>query len=594
MKNQTICRHPYTNEKRVLKRIAMIMLAMIMLFSCTCASAEETKSGQDLAAGIFRSLTEEYDYSLNYLRHRQALLQTFTEIKNHQFSDESYAKTFFRNSVLNISFDSSFAICSFYLFNQIGDSSVSGDDIYEKMFLPLFELYGRNETGFQKACYTLYQMVFYGDSEKHYGNLEGIKEKIKELNQAFPDYEYNSALKDFYRKCLQMTDYIAGSSDSYMQMKEEISDLEKTKRELRSEFDFDFSWMDIEMDSCYVITDTFAAFYQRAKKLAQSKGFKALGGVFQSERAAVQKDNGKWGFVDTAGRLVIDCVYSKVSSFRHGYAIVTNETGGKGVIDPDGNEIIPIGKYEDVGSFEDGLFRIRQNGKFGYINEKDEIVIQPSYADANYFSEGLASVKADGKIGAINKDGEIVITPRFDSFFVFSEGTAVITEGDRSYYIDQQGNKLFGTDYAKANKFSEGLATCLDAMEKDADGNFPFRVVRANGETVYTLKCQNMGTYRDGLVWYLEGWLLGFLDDKGQQVIAPAYNSINMATDGNAGSGCFAAEKEGKWGIIDRNNNTIIPFEFDKAYPYVDGYCIAIKDDQIYIFDQNRKNVYEQ
>lgn len=594
MKNKIIHRHPYTNEKRVLKRIAMIMLTTVMLFSFTCASAEETESGRVPAAEIFKSLTEEYDYSLNYLRHRQTLLQTFTDTRNHNFSDESDAKAFFIHSVLNDSFDSSFAISSFYIFNQLGDLPVSGDAVYEKMFLPLFDLYGRNETGFQKACYSLYQIVFYGDSKKHYGNLDGIKEKIKELTQTHPDYEYNAALKEFYRKCLEITDYIAGTSDSYMQMKEEISDLEKTKRELRSEFDFDFQWIDIKMDSCYAITDTVDDFYRRANRLAESKGYKALGGLFLSRRAAVQKENDKWGFVDTAGHLVIDCVYSKVSSFRHGYAIVTNEAGEKGVIDPDGKEIIPIGKYEDVGSFEDGLFRIRQNGKYGYVNDKDEIVIQPSYAGATFFSEGLASVKVDGKYGAINKKGEIVITPQFDSSFVFSEGKAVITEGDRSYYIDTQGNKLSDTDYAKANQFAEGLATCLDAMEKDEDGNFPFRVIGSKGETVYTLKCQNMGTYQDGLVWYLKGWLLGFLDHKGQEVIAPAYNTINMATNGITNGGYFAAEKEGKWGIIDRNNITIIPFEYDNAYPYVDGYCIAIKDDQIYIFDQNRKNVYEQ
>lgn len=578
-----------------MKRIFLVMLAVAVLFSC--AAAEEEKSAEDLGREIFSSLTQEYDYSLNYLKHRQSVWTSFVERTDYNFANESDAEGFWLSYVCKPTDGSMMAIGMFYMHYIDWNLDLSHGDyrheIYEKMFVPLYDHFGRYEDGYKTACMTFLKMVFYGDTEVHYRNLEGIKEKIRDLGRKYPDYEYNAAFKEFYRKCLQMKDYIADSSDSLIQAKEEISNLEKTKRQLRSEFDFDFEWRDVGMDSWYGITDTMAAFYRRVKRITQSEGFSELGGIFASGRAAVRKEDGKWGFVDTAGDLVIDCKYSKVSTFRHGYAIVTLETGEKGVIDPDGNEIIPIGKYADVGSYEDGLFRIWKDGKFGYVNEKDEIVIRPVFEDASYFSEGCASVRIDGKWGAIDKTGEIVISPRFGSSFAFSEGRAVITEGERYYYIDPDGEKLFGTDYARANKFCEGVATCLDAMEKDADGNFPFRVIRTDGETVYTLKSQNFGSYQEGLVWYLKGGLIGFLDEKGQPAITPAYSSLHMAGNGFT-DGFVAAQKDGKWGLIDRNNNVVIPFEYDKVCAYSEGFCIAIKGNRIYIFDKNGKNVYEQ
>lgn len=63
-------------------------------------------------------------------------------------------------------------------------------------------------------------------------------------------------------------------------------------------------------------------------------------------------------------------------------------------------------KYQNVRSFSEGLAPVQaSNGKWGYINEKQQFVIPARFDDAKEFQSGKAAVKANGKWGFINKSG---------------------------------------------------------------------------------------------------------------------------------------------------------------------------------------------
>ena len=60
-------------------------------------------------------------------------------------------------------------------------------------------------------------------------------------------------------------------------------------------------------------------------------------------------------------------------------------------------------KYDYVGYFHEGFACVKLNGKFGFVNPQDQVVIPIIYDDAGYFHEGLAWVRFKGISGVISK-----------------------------------------------------------------------------------------------------------------------------------------------------------------------------------------------
>lgn len=84
----------------------------------------------------------------------------------------------------------------------------------------------------------------------------------------------------------------------------------------------------------------------------------------------------------------------------------------------------------------------KTDGKWGYLDKHNNVVIEYKYDDAFPFFEGLACVQIDGKKGFINRNGEYVISPQFDSTTYFKNGKSTVTIGESTFDIDSKGNRL--------------------------------------------------------------------------------------------------------------------------------------------------------
>ncbi|MEM1134766.1 MAG: TIR domain-containing protein [Bacteroidota bacterium] len=116
--------------------------------------------------------------------------------------------------------------------------------------------------------------------------------------------------------------------------------------------------------------------------------------------------------------------------------------------------------------FHDGLALFEQNGKFGYINESEQIVIKPIYDAAGRFSEGLARVRKNGKWGFINTEGELVIDFQFDLADNFQRDTAEVRQFNVSYDIDRNNICL-----TNCETFSERKLIASAAKQYETTGN---------------------------------------------------------------------------------------------------------------------------
>jgi len=102
----------------------------------------------------------------------------------------------------------------------------------------------------------------------------------------------------------------------------------------------------------------------------------------ESEGMRGIKRDGKFGFVDSRGRLRI------------------------------------ANRYDGIGEFHEGLAAVKLIGKWGFLNPKDQIVINPNFESVKRFVHGVAIVRKNGKAGVINKDGKTVLEFQYDSILV--------------------------------------------------------------------------------------------------------------------------------------------------------------------------------
>ncbi len=185
---------------------------------------------------------------------------------------------------------------------------------------------------------------------------------------------------------------------------------------------------------------------------------------FQEGRARVAIENGesKWGYIDTAGKLVIPCKYDGAPWFFGGLANVRRGDHDY-FIDLEGNEVFQVPDGLNTGRFSEGLvsFWSEEDRTAGFLDRTGKIVIGPNkdWSIAGEFSGGLAWVltKKNG-FGYINKQGEYAIQAKFRDAEDFSDGLAPAALFDGLWgYVDRRGEFVIKPKFGYARKFRDGL-----------------------------------------------------------------------------------------------------------------------------------------
>jgi hypothetical protein len=129
--------------------------------------------------------------------------------------------------------------------------------------------------------------------------------------------------------------------------------------------------------------------------------------------------------------------------------------------------LVGRGNFELI-NFQDQqieLSKLIMKGKFGFVNNKNKVVIPIEYEYAEPFREGLALIRINGKYGFINKRNVTVIPTIYENARSFHEGLAsvsVVKNGKIKYgFIDLQGKMIIEPKFAYASDFVNGLAICL-------------------------------------------------------------------------------------------------------------------------------------
>lgn len=164
--------------------------------------------------------------------------------------------------------------------------------------------------------------------------------------------------------------------------------------------------------------------------------FEAIGMYNESRAAAMLK--GKWGIIDTAGEWVIEPTYDGILMDTigrcWGQEAVFVKSGSSVYLVVEGKRLETA--YEDACPFnEEGWAAVKQNGKWGFVDTKGELMIPCKYEEARSFSGHLAAVRQGEYWGYISVNGQMAIEPQFLDARCFVNGAAAVKNTDGWQFI---------------------------------------------------------------------------------------------------------------------------------------------------------------
>jgi hypothetical protein len=277
-------------------------------------------------------------------------------------------------------------------------------------------------------------------------------------------------------------------------------------------------------------------------------------------------NNSSWGFKDTIGNIVIPLdKYSFLNPIDEQGMILAKKDGKEGFIDINENVLIPF-IYDDVGVFSKSvdLAPAAKNKKQGFINRKGETVIPFEYDYASYvryfYEPGIAKKKKNGKYGVINAENKIIVP------FIYSK---IDFERGNEFVIAWQQEKwacfsTTGKQLSDFNNFEIVEKSPLGFLPKDSK-NLPILVTTKEDDIDFealenSVEYLMASAQQQNIMLAQAGAKFAFLD-KNHNFIVP-FGKYDFADAFGLGRKAIVANK-GKFGIIDEFGELILPLEYD-------------------------------
>ncbi len=249
----------------------------------------------------------------------------------------------------------------------------------------------------------------------------------------------------------------------------------------------------------------------------------------------------------------------------------------------------------------------RKKNKWGYVNDKYQIIIPCVFGKAEPFFEGLAAVrennwnfidtfgtllnsneyyqvgnfscelasfrgKSKTKFGFLNKSGKETIPEQFDCVFHFVYDFCLVSKDLKWGIIDRDG------DFIIPCKF-EGIAdnpsqTVRWYTEFPKWEELRFKTVNPNFELFYLKQIKNKV---EGLIPDIKNGKFGFVDEFGHTEIKYDFEFASN----------FKCERaliklDGKFGYVDEEGELIIPNTFENANDFSENFAVVKGNDGMY------------
>ncbi|NOV04747.1 hypothetical protein GC097_32785 [Paenibacillus sp. LMG 31457] len=269
--------------------------------------------------------------------------------------------------------------------------------------------------------------------------------------------------------------------------------------------------------------------------------------------------DGKWGYINKMGKMVVEPTYAWADDFHDGVAIVllnNNSDGSKdtkdqdsvkyGAIDMTGKMVVKpdfsyITKYNegvagaiqvDAMTYDLTYFILDRKGKILYTLPSEMQIVSMLFNGMGLQtqSEGLVLVQDDKTemYGYIDRNGKIIIPIQYHEASSFSDGLALVKNDKHYQYIDKTGKVLIdASQYISGKSFSEGLAAV--AVQNKDRSTVEYGYIDTKGNMKIEPKYARAYSFSEGLAKVCVGdsineYSIGYIDENGAYKIGPTLN----------------------------------------------------------------------
>ncbi len=247
-------------------------------------------------------------------------------------------------------------------------------------------------------------------------------------------------------------------------------------------------------------------------------------------------DNGKYGYIDSSGKIAVRLLYDYCTPFCMFGA-----------------------------AFRDGaMFVVQQSNKVRMVADG----VSPGYLP---FSEGILAVSHGDREGLIAADGKWVLPPYFDQVWPMSQGISVVRESETFGGCDASGKIAIPMKFSWIAGFGKGCASSFAVV--DGVGI----LIDRTGARVSRVSFENGYRGRLGLHPVKCNGYFGLVNEKGDSVVPFRFQMIEATSD----SAYFAATLDWvSWGILAANGDWLIAPKFSWIGRFGDGLFVAAMEGQ--------------
>ncbi len=328
-------------------------------------------------------------------------------------------------------------------------------------------------------------------------------------------------------------------------------------------------------------------------------------------------ENRNWGYADFAGEWIIEPIYSKVSPFVGGKAIVQRGILC-GVIDCQGNVVLQC-KYEKLANFRDNKVWAMEKGLWGLVGAKGQVLQSPQFSEINPIANTVfAWVKKNSVWGLFSEEqNKFICQPQYKVAQVMSM-TASLVQTDKNYGVVNHSNCTYlvpleltrvkkvainAVVFEKNNLWgafnTEGKVVInpeFDSITLKTDelllvkkaskcGLYSFR-----GKKMLPVEFEEIGVFSEVYFTVKQNGKYGYCTRYGKVAIKPTYQEAMPFKNKQA-----IVKKGAKWGIIDYSNKFILQPEYDNIAAVVSGkFYVMTQGGKSYFFDSNFKKITDE